>query len=98
MEEEFGRFLRNFEVPVRAQDYAWTLVCGVCARREHLDTRIQAVSTNWRISRMCAVDRNILRIAVFEMEGMDDVPGCVAINEAVEVAKRFGTDKSLPLT
>ena len=65
----------------KANEYARELVCGVSAHRAELD---------WAIDRMPVVDRSVLRLAVYEMRYVDDVPQSVAINEAVELAKAFG--------
>ena len=71
-------------------EYAESLIEGVCAHREEIDARIEATSENWTMERMPVVDRAILRLAVYEMIYVDDVPVSVAINEAVELAKSYG--------
>lgn len=92
------RVVREFwrETPGDAEGrkYADALVEGICARRDHVDGRIAAASENWRMERMTPVDRNLLRIGAYELEFVDDVPRAVAIDEAVEIAKRFGTEES----
>ncbi|MCW7753226.1 transcription antitermination factor NusB [Desulfobotulus sp. H1] len=70
------------------------LVEGVLEHREVLDRTIEQFSSNWRIPRMGRVDRNVLRMAVFEMLYMDDIPDKVSINEAIDLAKKFGTRDS----
>ena len=75
-------------------EFAQRLVLGVESRREEIDALIEECSTNWRLVRMPVVDRNILRMAAFELMGCDDIPATVSINEAVELAKRFGTAES----
>jgi transcription antitermination protein NusB len=75
-------------------DFARHLVDGVDARKDEIDPMIDAASLNWRISRMPVVDRNILRLAAFELLSMPEVPASVSINEAVELAKRFGDKDS----
>lgn len=70
------------------------LVFGVGLELEQLDQKISEVSLNWSISRMLRVDRNILRMAVFEMLHCEDIPAKVSINEAIEIAKRFGSEES----
>lgn len=76
-------------------DYARELVLGVEAHGPRIDRLIEQTSENWTLSRMPLVDRNILRIAVFEMLYRDeDVPDSVAINEAVEMAKVYGGEDS----
>ncbi|MGD9825466.1 transcription antitermination factor NusB [Desulfobacter sp.] len=73
-----------------------TLVDGVLENREKIDTLLDQWAKNWKISRMPAVDRNIMRIAVFEMLNLSDIPSSVSINEAVEIGKKFGTRDSGP--
>jgi N utilization substance protein B len=74
-------------------DYAAWLVRGVAARRDEIDSLIQGMSSHWRVARMTPIDRNILRIAAFEMiEGKFLAPAIV-INEAIEIAKRFSGDE-----
>ncbi len=70
--------------------FAETLVREVSARRGELDELLTAVSKNWRLERMARVDRSILRLALYELKYRDDIPGAVTINEAIELAKRFG--------
>lgn len=71
-------------------DYAETLVRGVVEHFEEIDGRLAATSENWALDRMPVVDRAILRLAVYEMSYVDEVPVSVAINEAVELAKAYG--------
>ncbi len=73
-------------------EFAQRLCRGVDDHRERIDTLIDECSTNWRLSRMPVVDRNILRMAAYELLECHDVP--VAINEAIELAKRYGTADS----
>jgi len=75
-------------------DFAVGLFLAVAADRDAIDARIVAISDNWRLERMSGVDRNILRLAVHELLSSTDVPPRVAINEAVELAKRFGSTDS----
>jgi N utilization substance protein B len=67
------------------------LVRGVHAHRAHIDETLAQLSRNWRVERMALVDRNIIRVALYELEHCPTVPVSVVINEAVELAKRFGT-------
>ena len=72
-----------------------TLVRGVCAHRVELDEILSRLSQNWRVERLARVDRNVLRLALFELAHCQaDVPARVAINEAVELAKRFGSEEA----
>lgn len=75
-------------------EYAVTLVEGVQAHRERIDELLSTYSQGWELSRMPAVDRQILRIATFELLWADDVPDAVAVDEAVELAKSLSTDDS----
>lgn len=70
------------------------LVRGWNERRKDIDETIRKVSQHWRLERMSWVDRNILRLAIFELTSLDDVPRRVTLNEAVELAKRFGSENS----
>jgi len=74
--------------------FATEMVEGVTSNREVIDERISDRSTNWKLSRMATVDKNILRIAVYELSYRSDIPPKVTINEAVEIAKRYGTSES----
>ena len=77
-----------------AFDYARTLVEGTRSRLAEIDELIRSQTENWRLERMPAVDRNILRLAVYEMLSEPDVPKLVVIDEAVELAKKFGSDQT----
>ena len=71
------------------KDYGADLVKGILSHREEIDQAIQGVSENWRLSRMAVVDRNILRIAVYELMILKGLPPAVVIDEAIEIAKKF---------
>jgi len=75
-------------------EFAQRLVLGVVDEFESLDLLVENCSTNWRVARMPIVDRNVLRMACLEMRDFDDVPATVTINEAVELAKKFGSKES----
>ena len=70
------------------------LVKGVLDHKAHIDTVIERYSSNWKMRRMACVDRNILRIAVYELLYSADIPAKVSINEAIDIGKRFGTPES----
>jgi N utilization substance protein B len=76
------------------RQYARKLICGVKDHQEALDEEIRGALENWTPSRLGYVERNVLRIGLFEMRHVQDVPQNVAINEAVEVAKTYGTDEA----
>jgi N utilization substance protein B len=77
-----------------AFDHARALVEGTLAHREAIDELIRGQADNWRLERMPAVDRNILRLAVFELLHQDDVPKLVVLDEAIELAKMYGSEQS----
>jgi transcription antitermination protein NusB len=84
----------ELEVDGPAQSFARDLVAAAVARSSEIDELIASASKNWRIERMSRVDRNILRLGACELLAFKDVPVKVVINEAVELAKRFGTGES----
>ncbi len=75
-------------------EYTLRLVEGVERRRDELNTWIERIAANWRLERMAHVDRNVLRLAVFELLYVPEVPFKVVINEAIDLAKRFSTSQS----
>ena len=93
-----GEWLEDFWIqhPVSAdvRPFVERLVDGVITHRAELDELIGAHATNWKISRMPIVDRNILRAALYELLWMPDVPAKVTMNEAIELAKRFADDET----
>ncbi len=91
---EAAQFLRNEESDKTSRDFALALVHGVAEHLEELDKEIRAVAQNWEITRMAVIDRNVLRIATFELLHCKDIPPKVAINEAIEIGKRFSTSNS----
>ena len=104
-EQAIGLFWRNFATAAEAegaiaadlgeiQPFAEKLVRGVREHVAELDAQIQGASKNWRLERMARVDRNLLRLALYELKYVTDVPAKVAINEAIEIAKRYGTNES----
>lgn len=78
----------------KTMDFARELVAGTIERRDELDGRIEAAAENWALSRMAAVDRNILRLAAFELAFRRDTPVSVVIDEAIEIARKFSTEDS----
>lgn len=84
----------DLEVEPGAQEFARELVAAATERTAEIDELIASASKNWRIERMSRVDRNILRLGACELLAFKDVPVKVVINEAVELAKRFGTAES----
>lgn len=76
------------------REFAMSLVDGVVLRIEEVDDLIRKASLNWRIDRMATVDRNILRLATFELMEVADTPLKVVLNEAIELSKRYGSEDS----
>jgi transcription antitermination protein NusB len=81
-------------LPVAADDMATKLVQGVDAHRVEIDELIRKYSRTWTLERMPVIDRSVLRIAIFELLASPDVPTAVILDEAVELAKSYGTDDS----
>ena len=81
-------------VTAKTRTFAEQLVSGVLAHRDEVDERIKKYTANYELNRLAAVDRNILRLAIYEMLHAPDVAPVVIINEAIEIAKKFGGDKS----
>lgn len=77
-------------------DYALSLVRGVEAHMREIDEQLESISENWTVERMPILDRTILRVAMYEMLHVEDVPISVSINEAVELAKEFGGEDESP--
>ena len=96
LERAIQECARIFDIPIHAQagQFATRLVQETLSHREEMDALIQGASRNWRIERMARVDRNILRLAAYELQYCSDVPVKVVINEAVELAKRFGAQEA----
>jgi N utilization substance protein B len=92
-EAVFESIALHFEMPGGARSFARELALGARAKLDAIDARIAAHSRNWRLVRMAAVDRNILRLATYEL-GETDTPVAVVIDEAVGLARRYGGDAS----
>ena len=93
-EEALGLFWKLEPADDDVMGFARTLVRGVANHRHRIDGLISDASTNWKLPRMSYVDRNILRLATFEIIGLDEVPPMVSVNEAIELGKRYGTTDS----
>ncbi len=92
-EDAFALVADHFELPEGARAFAKELVTGVQAARVALDRVIAGHSRNWRVERMSAVDRNVLRLGIHELE-TGETPVAVVIDQAIELARRFGSDAS----
>ena len=93
-EEMFRRTEEFLIARPEVQEYAARLVVGTLSRREELDEKLSERSEHWRLGRMPAVDRNLLRLALYELLFEPETPAAVVINEAVEIAKKFSTPSS----
>ncbi len=94
VEEVLARHWAEKKTDKAVEEYASWLVRGIMARRREIDEIVQSSAKNWRVSRMALVDRNILRIAAFELlEEKFLTPGII-INEAIEIAKRYSSDEA----
>lgn len=92
------RVVANFweENPIDAEtrEFAQRLLTGALDHLTDIDETVGKLSAHWRLSRMAAVDRNVLRLAVFELCYCPDIPIKVSLNEAIEIAKKFGSEES----
>jgi N utilization substance protein B len=100
-EEDAGRSLRLFWDHFQHEDqdpqvevFARELVGGVHEHRERIDTLIASSAEHWRLPRLSRVDLNLLRLATYELLCRDEIPDSVTMNEAVEIARRFGSEES----
>lgn len=95
LDEILGRNLERYDDTIEDKSFVQTLVHGVVEHQQDLDAKIQPIAPEWPLEQIARIDRNILRIALFELLNMRElVPPKVAINEAVELAKAFGGDNS----
>lgn len=92
--ERFEMFCVLFQINKKARPYALELLGGITTDLQRIDGLITQAATHWRLNRIAPTDRNLIRIAVYEMLEKKDVPFQVAINEAVEIAKRFAGEDS----
>ncbi len=92
--EALRTFCEHFEAPESIRDFAIELVNGADKHLAEIDGLISRFSEHWRLERMPIVDRNILRLAVFELMYRPDIPSKVSINEAVDLGKKFGSEDS----
>ena len=93
-EEKMALFLKSRSIARQVRPFFLDLVAAVEGNKDRIDAIIKRFSSNWKISRMSGVDRNVLRVAVYEMLGCDDIPVKVSINEAIDIGKKFGTEAS----
>jgi transcription antitermination protein NusB len=87
-------FLRHFEGTAQAKEFARRLVSGVVSQHAEIDRMIEESTENWKLARLAKVDLVILRVATYEMVHCPDIPSAVSLDEAIEIAKRFGNEES----
>jgi len=92
--EIVGLWAAEFEVPEASMAFAQELVDGTIAHQDQIDQTIASLAQDWTLSRMANVDRNVMRLATYEILFCPDIPGRVSLNEAIELAKRFGGEES----
>ena len=92
--EAIELFCENFVTSKRNLSFFLELINGVIKALPEIDSVIERFSSNWKISRMSIVDRNIMRLAVYEMLFCGDIPSKVSINEAIDIGKKFGAEES----
>ncbi|MBL7661509.1 transcription antitermination factor NusB [bacterium] len=92
--ECYDLYLSHFEVPAQALEYSKSLGLGILKNITAIDTEISCSSEHWSLNRMSRVDRNILRIATYEMLYCNDISPQISIDEAIEIAKRYGSEHS----
>jgi N utilization substance protein B len=87
-------FWQHLGVAAEQDPFADQLVRGCAQAQDEIDAKIRSVSRHWRLERMSRVDRNIIRLAAYELMHLTEIPRRVTLNEAVELAKRFGNEES----
>ena len=92
--EALRLFCEHFKAPESIRDFAFELARGAHEHQEEVDSLIKGFSENWRLERMPTVDRNILRLAIYELLYRPDIPAKVSINEAVDLGKKYGSEDS----
>lgn len=94
LKESIESFWQEQEIVPDVRDFTDRIINNVVEKKKEIDKMIESYTTNWDISRIAVVDRNILRVAICELLYMDDIPPVVSINEAVDIAKKYGTSES----
>lgn len=93
-EKTLIQYWENRKASEEIKEYSTWLVKGIISHQDKIDNIIQRVSEHWRISRMALIDRNILRMAVFELLNEENIAPAIVINEAIEIAKKYSGDKA----
>ena len=92
--EMIERFCNNFAPSKKVLPFFLKIVKGAIQAKAEIDSILERFSDNWKLSRMSCVDRNIMRVAVYELLYCHDIPSKVSINEAIDIGKKFGTQES----
>jgi N utilization substance protein B len=94
IDEALAGFWKQTDEPQNVRDFATDLLRGAIEKLPEVDAKIRTLADNWDFERLAVVDRNILRLAVYEMLFRPEIPPVVSINEAIEIAKKFSTAES----
>jgi N utilization substance protein B len=94
LEEKLADFWARKRAAKKVREFATSLIRGALGKKDETDRIISEQALNWDIGRMSSVDRNVLRLAIYELAHREDIPPVVSINEAVDIAKKFGTAES----
>ncbi len=94
VQETLTQFQKNYLPKGERDEFLERLVHGVLEHRKEIDRLIKQYSKNWQLDRMSLIDRNILRLAIFELMHCEDIPPKVTLNEAIELGKKFGSEES----
>ncbi len=92
--EVLREFTEERRIAPASREYLGQLVRTVARHREEIDRKIQDALTNWRLERLAAIDRNILRLAAAELFYLEEIPPLVSIQQAISLAEKYGTDES----
>jgi N utilization substance protein B len=96
LDEVFQEFWEGNDEPDEVMEFTYAIVKNTMENIENIDSRIRDAAEHWSIERMAVIDRNILRAATYEIVFRSDIPPSVAINEAIEIAKKYSTEDSAP--
>lgn len=88
-----GKFVEG-RIFRKGRAYAEKLIAGVLEKMDHINSQLEKFSRQWDITRMPVVDKNIMRVAIYELENCPDIPAVVSIDEAIEISKEFGSERS----
>jgi N utilization substance protein B len=94
VEKALAEFWKQNDVPQNVRDFANDLLRGTVEKLPEIDAKLRTLADNWDFERLAVVDRNILRLALYEMLFRNEIPPVVSINEAIEIAKKFSSAES----